>query len=673
MTALATIPQVDSALVAPAAIARPTAYDFSRLPKKQPGRVDELLAAAKRVQTLNAGGVSLNRAYALTKPEGLSVKRWEAIFLKYRRTQNWRAFVDHRFLAETWAGEDHKLPEAFVRFWIQIYLAHQRDLTGKGSRLVLLDHWRAGRPLPGYAERPAAQRGCGHPDGWSYSNLMRQIPDKITRKAARQGAVEASLDRAPARLTRAHGWAMGRIYVDDFWHDAWTVYRGILVRPLMVWAVDYYTGKVPIYYCRPRLPKKDGHCEGLKKYETVCLIELLGRTIGYSEHGTVFVCERGTSTLDAETAQALSTASDGLITVELGGINKKRAHDGQWGPRGGGNPRSKSPIESLGNLLHNACSAWPGQMGLSPERAPEDIDHMLKYARRMIEAGERHRIAISDGTHSTGSGPSADQIQLPVMQWAEFGDRLADVMGRRLNGRTGHELEGWDAHIIPDEITGKPRRRSPDEVWTLEMQRQRLRRFNDDASAIVLGPRWGNDRTVRKGELVIPMREHSTDDLLFDAGAVGLKNGDEVRVTINVLLPDRAFCFAKKDHRFLGAAPRIVRADAFDADARNREFGRVSHREAQTLAPVRALMAPAAAERRQLIQHNERAIAIARGQLPAPQDPGAPTQKRISMAALAGVGAGVVAPPPVSEHATGGPVAAGPPVQAPRRFRLGAF
>ncbi len=641
-------------------------YEFSRLPLPQQTRVGDLLESAQRCAKLSHT-CSQAAGLRITRPQTLSLKRWECIYLQYKRTANWRCFVDHRELPETWEGEDHALPAAFLEFWGNLLLQHQRDLTGKQARLTLIEFWRSGRPIPGYAESPVAESWTGVPRGWSYANLMRRVPDAYTRRAARQGAAAAAAEfRAPVRLTRSQGWALGRIYVDDFWHDCWAVYRGIIVRPLQVWMVDYYTGCVPAHFQRPRMPRKDGTCDSLKQFETLCLLEAFFRTTGYSPRGTVVVVENATAAVNKEGALGLSAASEGLITIERGGIQRKRAHGGQWGPRGGGNPRSKSPIESIGNLLHNIESCWPGQMGLSPERAPEDGVRMLAYARRMLDSAQRHQIAIADGRDAAAA---ADEIQLPVMLWDDFASRVSDAIGRRMNGRTDHELEGWDQHIITDPATGRQRRKSPTEVYAESLQAERPIRFDDDASALVLSASYGQVRTVARGEIRVPMRDHSADDLLFSAGALGLSNGDKVTVTVNLLLPDRAFCFSS-DGRFLGAAPAIVRADAFDADARVREYGRAAKLETQQLAPVRRIMAPQAAARVALEQHNQQAIDIARGTAPAPGADGAPRRKKFSLAAMAGVGAGAAAPQQQpSESATGGGGNASR--QPARRFRLG--
>lgn len=624
---------------------RPSRLALARLEPEVMTRASKLLDEADRVAALVKGGLSQAKALDLTAPAtGYSRSRWETMLLEYKR-DGWGAFVDKRTLPAVWSGCRPGVAAELVKQFSALVCSNQRPLSGRSAHLVLKE--RLGRL----------------PRGASYANLMRLGPDRYTRAAAKQGAAAARAHRAPARFTRQHGWVMGRISMDDVWLDQWSLFPAFsgrlpqIARGVGGVAGDYYSGKLFAHFLKPRLRRADGTCENLCEWEFLCFAELIFRTIGFSQRGTRMLLENMTATIRKERADALKLATDGLVTVEYGGKLRKVATRAQWGARGGGNPRSKGWLESLWNLLHNRCGFLPGQMGLSPDKGPEDIAHLLRYTERLIEDAVREQ-------GGAGEGAVLQALRMPLLWWGDYAERVSGIVGQ-INDRHDHELEGWDAHIIVDPASGERRRRSPSEVWGLEAHT--LQRIDDAGSALILGTRNAKPYTVTNGEIRMSLARVSSSKLIFNAAAVGLANEQKVLVVVNELAPDRAFVFTLLGE-FIVAAPRLERADAFTEDSRLAEYGRVAALETRQQKRVREIMAPAAQARLELQAHNAGVIAGARAARGLEDKAGAAA--RAEFQAQSGVGT-ASAPQTSPESATGG--VAPPPVSPPKRFRLGAF
>lgn len=639
--------------------ARPSSLALARLDPEGLAVVTRRFNAWDQLVELTKG-ISQNRAIEITAPlAGLSVSRWGSMVLEYKRL-GWRAFADKRSIPAAWTGAAPKVGADVVDQFSRLVLTGQRPLTGRTAHLKLREHF--GGRLP---------RGC------SYANLMRRGPSPLERAAAKQGAVAARKHRAPARMTRSEGWVMGLISFDDVWQDQWTLYPRFsalpaIARPVGGFAGDYFSSKLFAHFLKPRFRRPDGTCENLTEWDFLCFVEYIGRTIGFARRGTTLVVENAVATVREDRRQALTLASDGLVKVEVGGIQRRRATMAHWGAKGGGNPRTKGWLESLWNLLHNRCSLLPGQMGLSPDKGPEDIVHLLRYTEGLIEAAVREQGGRTEGQ-------IMQALRMPLLWWSEYGQRHLEIVSE-INDRKEHEIEGWDNQVIVDPATGFKRKLSPSEVFAAGAAD--LWRIDDAQSAIILGTRFaGKPRRVVNGEISVPLRSLSGDDVLFDAGIVGLQNGLSFKVVVNELAPDRAFVFTLDDE-FIVAAPRIVRADAFTKEARMREIGRANAREAAGLSNVRRLTEPAAQARRELQDHNEGVLAAARQARglppsrkrrakspPAPVTAEARATAQMTLQTLGAVGGPSASTPP--ESATGG--AGTPPVSPPKRFRLGAF
>ncbi len=676
MTADLAIAETAPAVDAPQAVdwdtllhgARPSALALARLAPEQQARVNQRLAALDRIAELRAH-LTQGRAIELTAPAlGLSRKRWEGVVLEVKRV-GWRALLDRREISALWSVKPQSVDRGVVDSFSRLMLQRQRPLSGRAAFFALRE------------QLPQLPRGC------SYANLMRLAPDKLTRLAVKQGRTAAAAERAPVRLTRAEGRCMGRVYLDDVWLDQIGLYASLgktpqIVRGVGAGSYDYYSGKLFSSFFKPRFRRPDGTSENVSEWEVTCLTELNLRTIGYSPDGTVYVVENQTATLRRPVEEAIRAATDGLVTVERGGIQRHKATQAQWGAKGGGNPRTKSALETLWNLLHNRLCHLPGQLGLSPSAAPEESAALERYTLQLVKSALHAQGGSADGEVMRA-------LQMPVLWWEQLCAQVSQTIGA-INQRTDHELEGWDAHRTIDAATGKVRRKSPAEVMA-EHSRD-LVRIDDAGSALILAPGAKACR-VRKGEIAIPIRSLSGDDILYAAGEIGLRNDDQVKAVVNELAPDRAFVFSSKGE-YIGAAPRVVRADAFDSDARVREYGRASRLEVRGLSEARRLSEPAAAARRELQQHNERVIAEAtearRSGRPlrldgrqgndgtdgvqATDGPTAPAKpaRRFSLAKTAAVAGGdVAAVTPTAPESTTGGVTSAACQPARRKFRLG--
>ncbi len=427
----------------------------------------------------------------------------------------------------------------------------------------------------------------GYPRGWSLRNLMRYAPSEYELKAARIGRTAAAAHRPLVYTTRAHLYPGQYFLFDDMWHDHEVVdldqrRRG---RPLEFHALDLSSACKIAWGNRTRVLRADGTHEGLKGGDFRFLLASIFSHTGYHRDGTTCVVELGTAAVPETIQRLLYDATGGLIRFNTGGMTGAAAHAGQYPGRGKGNFKFKAALESAGNLIHNEMAYLAGQTGMDRQHAPEE-----QHGR------QRHTDALLCAFSQLPAG-SLDCLQWDYCTIVQF-RRLCEQVYAQINGRTEHDLEGWDERWVPS-TNGRMRRMSPREVWL--PGRRALVPLDVATTALLVGHELGKERTTRSGMIELHDGELSGDVLRFDATA--LPDREKFLTVLNPFDAGRLFCFDARG-AFVAALERINKPCRSDVEAVQREMGRAAKQEAALLAPLRQRHLAEAREKTARHTHN---------------------------------------------------------------------
>lgn len=550
--------------------------------------------------------------------------------------RTWLCLVDRRTVAANRAG---------ARTAQRCFLAHLAKLAARHNRSrrtavqELYNEWYTCQTIPGYEGLNYAPN-MPLPEGWSYDNLCRRMPDAAALRVLHEGVRAAYADLAQVFSTRAGMWPAAVVSFDDVWLDCHVQgYDGNgklqIGRPLQLGCIDRYTGMRLSWFTKLRTKGEDGHSLQLNSDEMLYLLCNYLYNVGYSKRGTVLVCEHGTAAISQAVEEQLAIISGGKITVERSGMTGRR-QAGAFGGRGVGNPRFKAELESWHSLLHNRMDGVLTQAGRN-RTEPEKLHGLLEHEKALIKAGE------------TLPAERALALAPFSMTLAQLGDFLAQVVGG-INNRTDHQLEGWEecgfcspefsfnaqdgwqlmTAMNADDlaeaqalIERKPermrlRKLSPCEAWNLSQRLpgNELVRFTPAECVALMGAHRKFKLSAKGGCFHIESRSRHHRTLLFKTEVLDARGHTWQLPTgqdyFGVLNPFSEELFVLDDrNRVLGAAPIYHRAAHVDEAARLRVFGDVMHRRAEELARIENMVAPDTAEHRAQLEYNR---AVTRGE-----------------------------------------------------------
>jgi len=379
---------------------------------------------------------------------------------------------------------------------------------------------------------------------------------------------------------------------------------------------------------------------------------------GYSPNGCMLMSEHNTAKVSEDIARALYDATRGLIRVDYQPIEGKQAAlCGFWSGSEGGNFRAKACLESTHALMHNDLGHLPMQTG-SPSsglQGPVTTDRIAAYIERTIKS------LLEKVPHR------AHLLRLPTLDFhTQFYPFLVDYYQHGLNGRTDHDLEGWESlNFIINEYTMMPgsghffseehflnlpapsqlairsaaqadpqswsrrRKLSPAEVFEA---RPKFLPIPPIVLCDMLGGDLAREVTARRGFLEFSDQEISADPLVYQARYTAgpqagreIPHGEKIKMFVLPFDDSTALVVDAKD-RFLGEVPlykRVLPIDpgAFGSDAPfesrpeirsadlTRAAGEKHARIAEILEPSRILHADKVSEARDIREHNRRVIA----------------------------------------------------------------
>jgi hypothetical protein len=608
-------------------LARPGASDtdFAELPASERRRVYQWWDALTTLNPTDITAQLKDIAARLSVSYPTARRRYDA----FRASGDWRSLVDRRAIGSALRCPTHT--REFRQFWGRLVEGNQRSTAAAARQLRRL--WAAKEPVPGYEGHPGWPQ---IPRGWTNRNLARLAPSKAELLARRQG-IRASAGRmAQVLTTRVGTWPGSHIQFDDVWHDHYVRHGNQVARVLEFGALDLWSACRYAWGSKPRLPR-DPKTDG-KKHDGLTEKEfrffLAGVLLqGISPQGTTLVMEHGTAAVSESIERALHDATGGLIRVERGGIiGRQQSVLGLWAGRGGGNPRTKSHLESLHNLIHNELAALPGQTGKDRQHAPEHTHGIVHYQRKLLQLAAN----IPDHLAASLKHPLLDYHT----QFLPLRDALYDLA---INGRTDHDLEGWEAlgrvqleytlapgtdhwltiddvpppsrPLLHDLVRTAPatysraRKLSPLEVW--QSGRDTLRPVPQHLIADILGADLAQTTKVQGAYITISDRDISPAPLRYEARVTQpdgttreLPDGEKYSVFPNPYAPDHLLvCDAAL--RCIGIARRqIPISAAADHETTVRALGHAAHRNAQRLQPQRDRWESDAREAQALRDHN---------------------------------------------------------------------
>ncbi|MEM0967644.1 MAG: hypothetical protein AAGJ81_15965 [Verrucomicrobiota bacterium] len=598
----------------------PTSEDewWTTLTDKQRAHASILLNFMEIIAT--APKISVGVQIAQLDPRNeWSSKRLKDLWREFRRTEgNWRVLVPK------WSTPQGQ-PPAFIQEWKARCERHQRKSYDAWKQLIVdWVAWRRGdesKAIAGFRTPPPPAPGQNHPNGWSYGNLTRHMPEEHELVATRQGGSKHRSTYLPKVITTRADLLPGHFYMfDDVWHDLHVnlVGQQTSVRPIEIGVLDLFSGYRPLWLMKSLMRDEDGKRQGFLEVETLYLATATLRECGYRPEGTQLILEHATTAIrQEEIIRAIYDGTGGSVTIGTSGIANAAAIAGQYAGAGKGNPRFKAALESFHNLMHNRMDALMGQVGKNPEHSPEENYRLQLRNNHLLRA--LHYLA------DKGDSEAVRNLNFDLLEWHQF-CQIAGSVYDRIHNDPDHNLEGWlaagltqtewrlstDHEFASLEDTDEEQRRlvvnycqgrdgltrarkmSRIEAWN--HKRKGLRKLNPAAMAniLVLHEKVGKERTVNdEGCFVFSDSQYGTGEYHFMGEAHGingslgisLKRREKYLTVWNPLIPDELHAFDGKG-KYLGICPGRNRPSRADEEGIQRSLGEVRRVESQLLRGV---------------------------------------------------------------------------------------
>ena len=572
---------------------------------------------------------------------------------------DWLVLVDKR------KSKTHRAEQALARSphfaaeLVRLVEKHQRKNVPAFRELRR--RWSARKlAVPGYESWPGWPQ---IPAGWSDANLGRIVKEhtNIARlSSVRIGTSSKTNPFLPTVLTTRVGlWPGAVIQLDDVWHDNIVTYgkNRKPARVLELGALDLFSANRFHFGAKPRLRRDNGTWETIGGADMRMFLAGMFHRYGYSPQGCMLMSEHNTAKVSEDIARILYDATGGMIRVEYQPIEGKQAAlSGFWSGTEGGNFRAKACLESTHNLMHNDLGALPMQTGSQSSglQGPVTTARIMAYIERIINS------VVKNVPHRL------DLLRLPTLDFhTQFYPFLVDYYQFGLNGRTDHDLEGWEAlgnvineyTTIPgsghyfDESTflklpmpsqiaireaaqqdpsawSRRRNLSPAEVFS---RRGEFLKLPPTVLCDMLGGDLSREVTAHRGFLKFSDQDISCDPLIYTARFTAgprigreIPHGEKCKMFVLPFDDATAILVDAKD-RYLGEVPlykRVLPIDpsAFGSDApfeerpeiRSAEITRAAgekhSRIADILEPSRILHADQVQEARDLRDYNKRVV-----------------------------------------------------------------
>jgi hypothetical protein len=594
------------------------AHEFASLKPKVRERAWALYHAA---QEIHAAGSGKRVETCKRIAAAMGKKSWKSIYhpvSDYLQSYDWRVLIDRRHHSDLWVSKSTAPsfhPAEFLADWHDRALSQHR-CAKTAYRLLMLDlaAWRRGdssKRIAGYTTPPPNAPGCRHPRKWSYRDLCRALPSKISVAAIRHGR-DAAMQMLPAiRTTRKGGYPGMEFQFDDRWIDVNAVYGTSHISRILEFAcIEYYSGYHFSPWLRPRL-NLDGVNKSLSERDFRLFSVAFAATVGWSPRGSVYRGERGLCAFRAGLDEKFRRHSRDLIKIVDPGMSGQAAYVGGFAELAKGNPNAKALKEGMGGFLHNLLGGLAGQSGSSP--ADEPASHVGR------EAETRALLALQGviGRPLTLAHHTFDQVCAAIFKAYEIA-----------NTRIDHQCEGWlEENLVTDEFCVDPAADLWLPVSKLDPQRRAALAILGDSLGNLIRPRLMSAAEVMdpalKGflrlsheaiadciyedvrrKVTITEREASFRDLANygpgtyrypasfqrpDGFPRTLPDGEQLWLVVHPAMPDTGYYY-DFEGCYLGRVARKHDISRHDADRIKREIGKkvALYNDATLAAQVRA-------------------------------------------------------------------------------------
>ncbi len=454
---------------------------FITLPTRVRAEVRALNAAFNRVKDLVKGRVKVQPAcrvvICIYKDWNWHLNTFRARFDDWRKTNDWVALVNCSKAGPAWQKSKAGLPCEFLTFCAARMGKYKRGDAKKEALRSIKRQWQTGRNMEGH---PEEIKGYGfaqdwfkknfpgrimpvefpYPDGWHYSNIMRQIKARnIFPKAVEafllQGTAAAKEFVPQTRGTRENLRFLEEVQFDDVKTD-WRIYdpnSGQMNDLWLLIARDRATGLLLGFGMRPARAREDGSQEHLKLRDMKQLCGWLLERYGLPPYECVWKIERGTATLSQGSARALQEMLPGRIRISFSSMIGGDSPAGYF-ERRIGNSKGKASLESHNRGMHIIGAALPGQTGPKYELRPADL------AAREKECALIVRLSGFLPEHLRG------ELGFSLLDLDQARQALFQIFSIQ-NRRDDHDMEGFRTILEwYDEKTGRwmPQNTAPDGV-----------------------------------------------------------------------------------------------------------------------------------------------------------------------------------------------------------------
>lgn len=571
---------------------------------------------------------------------------WKTVHKKYLAVEKrgWMAIVERRLAGPGWwqtkadapIGLSHEDTEL-----VRLYALKNKSSTRAAMKQLRRD-WKAGKVVTKTRIDPVTR----FPRGWTTGNLARHAPPRFEIVAARNGLNAAKAHRPTVITTRKGLWKMGRVMIDDMWHNLFvnTFAENQAGRPLELFSHDLWSARKVRWGVRVHTRKADGTYNNLSERMTRMVIAATLYLDGYSPRGTIFTgVEHGTAAIPPWLEKALNDIArfpDGrpMISVERAGMTGDRAFIGQYSGLVRGNCNAKASLESSNHLTQNTFAHLPGQTGNSVENRPEEM-HGSGPVFRINEDGTR--VMVREGgvlwhnqcllaARRYLAPERAEKLQFPLLELTKEFMPIADELYRGIEEDEEHDCNDWeecgffrhqfligeawvdqDAAVRPGEPGADERAEllarmiETGAVRTRKRRMSRRRVWDSGGELIRIG---GHDVVAILGDDLAVERRITGNQFAFEDAEVGpgthrfhaiaktpwgqpvrLADGETYQTFINPFDPDVMFV-RKISGEYVGECRRDLAPCREDVEAGTRKMGEVAKTVADLLVPLRKTM-----------------------------------------------------------------------------------
>jgi hypothetical protein len=431
--------------------------EWMRLPVRYRERVTADMESFRLIDMGRSSGLAINdaaAAAALRRGPGRG-NAPKSIADRYRlwsqKDRDWRVLVPG------WRNPSaDPLPAAFVRYWQQLVVRHQRSDGTRAAYRTLLQTWVSGGEIPGYGTwrdwwklekhwMPTPSRittaPADLPKGWSYANLWRRMPKQSVVVSARQGEFAAHSFQTGLIRDRSALRPMELIVLDDFWVDKTIVFpdpatgRLVTGRAIGCLALDVATGLRLGWLLRPRT----SDAMGLRREEVRELLVNIFASLGLPPYPVTVLVENASAAISPDDELAIRQCLGDQVEIRRTGMLRGSPLEGEWGS-GSGQPWAKGWIEANIRLIHTNACALPGETGPNSRTSkPAEHDAMVAYTQRIIKAAGVNPVVL-------------DRLRLPLLTYDQAREAY-DAILVAADERHDHRMQGFEQVLTARDLS----------------------------------------------------------------------------------------------------------------------------------------------------------------------------------------------------------------------------